>query len=136
MLLDASYYANGEFEQQNPNKYVNTNKMDTVTDLLHIFFVGKAVESAEEQAVFVNNFAAYFRREPHLLQCILRDTIEADPRMRKVFFSALVDNGRVQDALLKQSVALKYGGKIPDSRWKLQFSPILQYTVQCKLYSQ
>jgi len=133
MLVDCAYYANGEFDASARNRNrtaVDHNKMDTVTDLLQIFMIGKAVQSAEDQAVFVNNLAAYFRREPHLLQCILRDTIESDPRMRNVFFSVLVDNQKLQKTIARQNLSLKFGGQISDRRWKLQFSPCLQTTVE------
>tara|TARA_B100002049_G_C16014878_1_gene347527 strand:+ start:414 stop:896 length:483 start_codon:yes stop_codon:yes gene_type:complete len=130
MLLDCCYFANQELDLQNPIKNGNNHqKLDVITDILHAFLCGKTVQSESDAELFKNNLAAYFRREPKLLHSIIQDIVQAEPRMRRVLFSAIADVHKVEEMTLRQNIALKFGGNVSDKKWKEHFSPLLQATV-------
>ncbi len=108
-------------------------KLQTVTEVVERLMIGKRVANAKDASLFINHLAAWFTREPHLLQSVLRDLISADPRMRKVLFSVMVDVPQVENLFAQQNLSLKYGGRIPQRRWSEQFSPILTRTVLSQL---
>ena len=107
-------------------RVINTVLHDQVPDLLRSMLCGS---SDANELQLAKHMCVVFRRYPQLLMSIINETIRQDPDMRKVFFSALVDIGQLERGLMLQNVQLKYGGKIPDRRWKLKFSPVLQSTV-------
>lgn len=78
---------------------------------------------------FVHKLSEFFCTEPRLLKDVVEHTVEEKPKMRNVLFNAMFDVPKLEQACLQQMVALKHGGKIPDRRWKLKFSPIFQNAV-------
>lgn len=97
--------------------------------------IGKNVENEQDRELLVNALASWFKREPHWLQLTLRKLIDQDPDMRKILFSIMVDVPQVHQIFTEQNLCLKYGGRIPDKRWRMQFSPILQRSVEFLHYA-
>lgn len=100
--------------------------LDELPDVIRSMLCGSNNATDHE---LVQHLCLFFRRFPKLLMDVISETISKDAEMRKVFFSNLVDVDALKRGVLLQNVQLKYGGKIPNSRWQLKFSPILQGTV-------
>lgn len=77
----------------------------------------------------VDCWTIFFRREPKLLIDILKRTVHRFQDLRSAILNTTMDITEVEKAWQKQCMLLKYGGRIPDMRWKMKFSPILQETV-------
>jgi len=107
-------------------KVISTTLLDIIPEVLSSMLGGNRNISRDE---LIRHLSSYFRRNAKLLVDIIGDTIAQDPTMRKVIFSSLVDVHAIERGLLLQNVQLKYGGRIPNKRWKLKFSPVLQATV-------
>ena len=108
-------------------KTISTDMLDAVPVVLNSM-LGASTSLASDE--LVKYLCLFFRRFPKMLMDVMTETIRQDPQMRKVFFSRLVDVHQLERGMLMQNVQLKFGGKIPDKRWKLKFSPILQASVQ------
>lgn len=89
---------------------------------------------ADSAAHFTHRLSQFFCREPMLLQSVLKHIVKEKPKARKVFFHGLFDVRAIEEGILHQNVALKNGGKIPDKRWTLKFSPIFQHSVWLLLF--
>ena len=109
---------------------ISIDLLDFLEKLLQCALIGKVATGEEEHDQFVRHLSAFFRRHSALLIQTLKQMVEQNPSMRKVIVASMLNISEVNRQMLKQQVSMKFGGKIPDKRWKICFVPMLRQTVK------